>query len=308
MTLDKHYRSLENHDAKTRKDDILRACVSAFVALLRPSKQEIRQTLDLALSILPFTSATTKRFVAAILSASHHAPHELIRRLCDEPVDICAPLLLKSPILSTKDLIEIIEKSHDHAHIISKRDYLPVMVVEAFTSRGHGRVPEPRSQKEVSLTLNEAREHLTFIMHNSVHDIYELPAKNETLPQKLQRFALSDQNALFITLMADVSKLSFSKVENLTRRASSGELSTLLKAFHVEANSAFVICSIFYPKIAANRGEIQLFLTRFNHMNVKNAQDMIAVWQLDDVIVASTTFPDNEEFLHIPRPKTGTLS
>lgn len=317
----KQYRSLENQGTETRKDDILRAAVCAFVALTQPTKRDCNQIEDLALSILPYTSPSTKRFVAAALANSHQAPNALVRSLCDELPEICAPLLLKSPVLSALDLTLIVgSKSREHARIISKRDHLPNTVIEALALLDdpvaqaritYGNVakvndlkrPELSNLKPVS--AEEARERLREIMavtiedqqsdsasNHAINDV--LPVVSNAIQQRLEKLALHDQEGVFITALADLSGLPISKILKFTRRKTSSELSTLLKSFDIDANAAFVMCAVFYPTIASNRAEIRLFLDRHNAMDTDQAKDMVRGWKASEIMLTVKRKAANE--------------
>ena len=320
------YRSLENQGTETRKDDILRAAVCAFVALTQPSKRDCNQIEDLALSILPYTSEPTKRFVAAAFANSRYAPNALVRRLCDEAAEICAPLLLKSSVLTPLDLTLLVgTKSRDHARVISKREHLPNTVIEALAllddpvaqarvTYGHvSKVAELKKSDAANLkpvSAQEARERLRDIMvatfgeskaptstiDNGPSDV--APGRDTGAQKRLQKLALHDHEGVFITALADLSGLPFAKILKLTRRKSSSELSTMLKAYDVDANAAFVICAIFYPAIAANRSEIRLFLERHANSDADKARDMVRGWKADEISMtinrraANVTLPE----------------
>jgi uncharacterized protein (DUF2336 family) len=304
----KQYRTLENQGTETRKDDILRAAISAFVALTQPTKRDCNQIEDLALSILPYTSDSTKRFVAAALANSPDAPNALVRRLCDEPSEICAALLLKSPALTPLDLTLLVgTKSLDHARIISKREHLPNSVIEALALLAdpvakarvtYGNVSKVNDLDQKTqanfkpVSADEARERLreileaTFVAPKpalSTEDKKQDTPVHNGIAQQLIKLALQDQEALFMTAIADLAGLPFAKIVKLIRRKSSSELSALLKAFDIDANSAFVICSVYYADIAASRTEIRLFLDRHNNMDAEKAKDMVRSWKAAEV-------------------------
>jgi uncharacterized protein (DUF2336 family) len=305
----KQYRSLENQGAETRKDDILRAAVCAFVALTQPSKRDCNQIEDLALSILPYTSEATKRFVAAALSHSKDAPNALVKRLCEEPSDICAPLLLKSPVLQTVDLVLLAgTKSREHARIISKRDHLPNSVIEALAllddpvaqarvTYGHvSKVADLAKAQQTNLkpvSADEARERLREIMGATFNKVgFEiLPEEQHDRAHprqhgsqdRLVKLALHDEEAVYATAVADLSGLPFAHVLKLVRRTSSGELATLLKALDIDSHAAFVMCAVFYPAIASSRSEIRLFLKRLANLGLEQAREIVRGWKASEI-------------------------
>ena len=105
-----------------KSDRLFRAAVSAFNSLTRPSRREVAQLAQLTLPLFDRTSTDARRYVCAVLSDSRDAPVELVQRLCEEPVETCAPLLIRSPLLSNADLVRIIgAKGAAHARVIARR-------------------------------------------------------------------------------------------------------------------------------------------------------------------------------------------
>lgn len=313
----KQYRSLENQGTESRKDDILRAAVCAFVALTHPSRRDCNQIEDLALSILPYTNEATKRYVSAALSNSVHAPNALIRELCAQAPQICAPLLLSSPVLSALDMAWIVgTKSREHARIISKRPHLPNIVIEALAL-----LDDPVAQARVSygnvskvgeltptphtnlkpISADHARDQLRDIMvatfAEDTNVLSSLPASEKSFANAsnnhLVNLALHEQTGIFVTALADLSGLPFDKALKLIRRPSPSELSALLKSFDIKANDAFVICSVFYPIIAASRAEIRLFMDRHNALEIELCRDMVRTWKAAEISLAIKKSPSN---------------
>ena len=101
---------LSSHRAAGKPERLLRAAVTAFCSIPRPDRRETAQLDDLAVPLLERVSDDTLRFTADALSDSPFAPPMLIRRLCDRPVDICAPILLLSPVLTHFDLLALIRR------------------------------------------------------------------------------------------------------------------------------------------------------------------------------------------------------
>ena len=117
------FRPLEN--PQNRKDEIVIAAISAFVGRTRPTRFEANQLEDLVLPILPYTEPATRRLAAACISHSPHAPHGLVMRLCEEETEVCAALLLRSPVLQDADLIRLVEsRGIAFARVIARRPTL----------------------------------------------------------------------------------------------------------------------------------------------------------------------------------------
>jgi uncharacterized protein (DUF2336 family) len=85
-------------------DDVVTAAVSAFAALRRPTP---RQCDDLARLVLPLwdrVSADTLRNCAAALSHSDRVPRGLVKQLVASPIEVSAPFLVSSPLVTGEDL------------------------------------------------------------------------------------------------------------------------------------------------------------------------------------------------------------
>src|SRR5690606_156691 len=105
--------------------------------MARPTRRETAQLDDLAVPLLASVSEETLRFAAATLSDSPYAPPTLVRRLCDMPVEICAPLLMRSPILTGIDLVALIGRHGlPHARAIAARQGLDSRIVRLIASLG----------------------------------------------------------------------------------------------------------------------------------------------------------------------------
>ena len=105
-----------------RSERLFRAAVSAFCALTRPGRSEIAQFEELGLRLIETQSRDAKRFAAAALSDAAQSSNALIHRLCDESVDICAPLLIRCRVLTDIDLIALVGRHGlPHARAIARR-------------------------------------------------------------------------------------------------------------------------------------------------------------------------------------------
>jgi uncharacterized protein (DUF2336 family) len=300
-----NHRTIEGQGKPNRKDEILRAAVSAFVALSKPNIRDCNQIEDLAAPILSIATPQTKRFVAAALAESRAAPVRLVKLICAEPVEICATLLLRTPVLSAVDLVNIIGKQgKQHARVIAQRHHLPNDVIEALALIEDPLVRERISRNDDADAGVEGKSSLKNIKPVSVDDAINLlreimvdsaapvPANIETIEPtldivtaRLVRLALNEEEGLFATAMADVCGVSYSRALKLLRRPSSSELATALRANSVLTGDAYLICSVFYPSIATNRTEIRLFKDRFEAMAGEQASEMLRQWKADEISI-----------------------
>ena len=305
--LDIPFRSLESANPETRKDDILRAAITAFVGVSNPTKRDCNQIEDLVLSILPFTSETTRRFAAAALCDKIQAPLALVQRLCDEPSEICAPLLLRSPVLNPADLVAIIARhGRDHARIIAKRNHLPNVVIEALAvmddvetreraANGGASADDPMLALAniMPVSAEAARQKLREIMGETAPDAVQhaeefvetsVPAfLPREASRKLTALALKEQEGLFVTAIADMSGLPYARALKLVKRSSPSELSAVLKSFEIDGPTAFLICAAYFPEITKSRTDMRLFLDRHDSMDSDGAAAMVRGWKADEI-------------------------
>jgi uncharacterized protein (DUF2336 family) len=125
------FSRLPAYRRKGSQERLLRAAVYAFCSLPRPTRRESGQLEDLALPLVEKASVETRRYIAAALSECAEAPRGLVRRLCEEPVEIAAPLLMRSRALSDIDLIALIGRhGMGHARAIARRRDLNPRIAE----------------------------------------------------------------------------------------------------------------------------------------------------------------------------------
>ena len=103
--------------------------------------QEVRTLIDQILTgLIHQVEADVRKKVAWRLANLESAPRELIKVLASDEIEIAEPILFHSPVLTTEDLIAIVNaKSPEHREAIAKRANVPAEVVSALVA-----VKEPR--------------------------------------------------------------------------------------------------------------------------------------------------------------------
>lgn len=307
-----HFRALETQGNSDRKDEILRAAVSAFVALTKPVRRDINQIEDLVLPILPFASVSAKRFASAALADSTFAPIALIKALCAESPDICAPLLLKSPVLMPVDLVTVIGRhGKEHARIISCRRHLPNDVIEALALVDdevvRDRISDARPGAQDNIKPANAAEarHMLLEMATSIAQPHPSIEGKEGSPiggsgepndpDRLVRLSLHEKPELLATALADGLGLPVSRCLRFMRRSGSGELITALKALRFSSDQAFVILCAVNPLTAASKADIRLMKDRFDAMELDKANDTVRLWKADEIAMEFVKTASNSQ-------------
>jgi len=289
-----------------KQDRLLRAAISAFCSLPRPSRREIAQIEDLAMPLLDAATPETRRFVAAALSECRYPPADLVRRLTKEPVEICAPLLVRSEALSEVDLISLIaRKGLPHARAIAKRPKLSPKVaalIEKLAKSGG----EAALRKDASRPTNpvdpspeekgpagparqgqgaaeEVRAKLREMMREHAGRRPQGGSRHQTaaqIYQKLKATALIG-SGFFQTALADALGISFMKARSLIEAQNYTDLMIALRALDLDDAQAFLLISTARPSTFCHPEAIRLFIERYNLLRHDAVLEQVRRWAGD---------------------------
>lgn len=275
-------------------DRLLRAAVSAFCSLPRPSRREIAQLEDLALPLFDSVGPDSLRFVAAALSECGQAPPALVRRLCAQPVEIAAPLLIRSPVLTDADLVALIGRHGlPHARAIARRKGLApaiadlVRVLEKPTlarkPAGDTVVPLPQAPSAPGAAAESAREQLRAMMR--AQQEREATAINPTGASstyaRLREAALTGNGALFHTALADALGIDFAAARALASCPEASPLLAALRALDLNEDRAFLIAVAAFPARFPHPQAIRAFLDRYRQTTLEAARKEVLQWRAD---------------------------
>lgn len=280
-----------------KAERLFRAAISAFCSLARPSRREVAQLDDLALPLFERVSAEARRHAAAALSECIPAPPALVRRLCEQPVEIAAPLLVRSRQLSDIDLLRIIgHQSLAHARAIAGRaDLNPhiARLVEALLAREDGdaetRAPPPaaaRGGAEPQLSADEARRRLRAMMRPAgIGDgppMRDAQGPEETdAYDRLSSAALAGAPAILHRALAGVLQIGLDRARGLTEAAGYADLLCALRALDLSAEKAFLVAAATFPRRFGDVEAIRLFLARFAALHPSAARETVRTWRLN---------------------------
>lgn len=288
------FRRIGSESGGDKASGLFRAAVSAFAALVRPSRREIAQVEELALSLFDRTTPDARRYVAAVLSECESAPKALVLRLCDEPIDIAAPLLVRSPALSDADLLSLVSRhGAPHARAVARRPGLsePLRRLVDRTLDPDARPPSPSPERP---TLEDTRRRLRAMMQPSGPSRYldrdgrpfdENAGKRHF--ERLRRAALAPLPVLFHTALADALGIDPGRAAAMTRSVSYHALLLSLRALGLDAGQAFLIVAAVFPQRFGEREAIRLFVERFTLMPRHEAIERLGYRRADDAAAAA---------------------
>ena len=314
------FRQIADRTSKARPDRLLRAAVSSYCALPRPAKRETVQLEDLALPLLEIASIETRRFVAAVLSESDHPPAALVRRLCDEPVEIAAPLLVRSPVLSDIDLIALIGRHGlAHARAIGRRKNLNPAIARLIraldkpaSSDGPDggeeamadatapsdelvaeRDEEPAARPQVEAVRDRLRAMMEPAGYQPPHRARPVLDRGNERPAyaKLRDTVLTGSAALFQTALADALGIGFRQAEAIAGGPSGADLVPALRALDLEPEQALLICLALHPDRFGHAESVRLFVERYRQCRLEEAREQLRAWRTAAVADAVAMTP-----------------
>lgn len=303
------FRQIAVRKDSGKAERLFRAAVSAFCSLTRPSRREIGQLEDLTLPLFDNVSVESRRYVAAALSECEYAPAALVRRLCEEPVDIAAPLLIRSRAVNDIDLIALIGRHGlPHARAIGRRKGLNPTIADLIRALERPtlvRVREPEAkaiaademvsvstetasdeparEQALGIAAENARRRLRSMMRTGD----ETAATNADLFTgadtyvKLRETALTGNAAFFQTALADALDIDFSIARSLTANHNYASLLAALRSLDLSEDKAFLIAVAVYPSQFPHPQAIRTFLDRYRQLHREAAQDKVRHWKAE---------------------------
>ncbi len=293
------FRQITIKSAAEKSERLFRAAASAFCSLTRPSRREIAQFEDLALPLFDRVSVESKRYVAAALSDCASPPAALIRRLCDESVDIAAPLLIRSAALTDVDLIALIGRhGYGHARAIGRRPGLNPAIAKLVAALERKVVPlrppgrdketpsrlppvtrpvtvfEPAAEPRTANTSEETRRRLRAMMRPASTSI-----SVRTAYDRLRDAALSGHAPFFRTALADALDKDFATIGEKADDRSYAWLLDALRMLDIADEKAFLVTVAIYPSLFGDLDSIRLFLSRYAELDREEAAERIALWK-----------------------------
>jgi uncharacterized protein (DUF2336 family) len=302
------FRQIAVRSESGKAERLFRAAVSGFCSLTRPSRREIAQLEDLALPLFESVSVEGKRFAAAALSECAAAPTVLVGRLCNETVDVAAPLLIRSTALTDVDLIALIGRHGlPHARAIARRPGLhstisdliralerPRLVEQAaeeakkmpaplspdFAARDEIEKGAPRSKP--GERAENARRRLRAMMRPA-----EPAPEQDTLPveapstiyRKLRDGALTGNTGLLAVALSELLRVDLRRARSIAETEAYSDLLVALRALVLNEEQAFIVTAAAFPRQFGHAEAVRLFLERYRLCDPEMAKDKVRAWR-----------------------------
>lgn len=275
------FLNASSYRAAGKADRLLRAAVTSFCATARPTRRDAAQLDDLSVPLIGSVSDETLRFAAAALSETPYAPPALIRRLADLPVEISAPLLMRSPVLTPIDLLALIARhGPSHARAIAGRPGLDrriLLLIRTLDIAGEASKPA---------SADEARTTLRTMMRptgDTAPEAAESPPiriRWEGEPgvyRKLRSAALVGAPVVFHTALAGVLGIETAEAAAMVEDIDRARLIVALRALGLSAEEAFLVIQCLRPVRA--RRDVANFLDAWEAVSREDAARVAAGWR-----------------------------
>lgn len=283
------FRALEDRSGGSKADDLLTASITAFCSVARPAKSDAQQLEDLAVPLLPLTSPRVRRHAAAVLSELTHAPRRLIMALAEDDVDISAPILLRSPVLKTADLLDIIRrKGLGHARAIARRSMTDPLLLDALHSFDDAALErtlafQPPAETESvavpdSERLRETRQALKELMlSGNVGN-----SDDQALADRLIDAALLDQTGTFHEEFAQALDLGIENTSRIIGHGLNAELTIAFVSLGLSAEAAHLILTGLFGLVHKDLHSLRLFVQSYRQIDKEKARLTVSRWKLQE--------------------------
>lgn len=285
-----------------KAERLFKAAVSAFCSLTRPSRRDMTQLDDLTLPLLHMVSVEARRYVAAALSECASAPPGLLSRLADDRIDIAAPLLVRSELLSDVQLIALIgKKGIGHARAIARRPGLNPTIMQliralesSIPQTSIGTMPPSAAPVQVGsaavakpgqrLTGDDVRERLRGMMRSDkrpVRNAAVAAGDRQEVFVKLREASLTGDDTFFQTALADALRMNFATSRHIFVASSYSPLLAALRSLDLSEEQAYLVASTAMPMHFKHAEAVRLFLTRYRALDREVALDRVRGWKLE---------------------------
>lgn len=281
-------------------DKLFKAAVGAFSALTRPGRLDVAQLDDLTGPLFGSTSDETRRFASATLSVCKRPPPVLLARLCREPIETAAPLLVRSPAITDVELISLIgTHGLPHARAIARRPDLNKAIVDLLRLlqdadidrllgiRRSETVHDSRAANMGAQGPAETvRQRLRTMMlkpdaQPEVSQEWYGPDQTSAMAMSARLFelALLPDRKMFVEALAGQLGLRSEQVSRLTRAKALWDFMVALRSLHVPGTMAFAIVALTSAEAPFGPEQIRLYFRRYAGIRQDIARERVIRWR-----------------------------
>jgi uncharacterized protein (DUF2336 family) len=220
-----------------------------------------------------------------------------VRRLCEEPVEIAAPLLMRSRALSDIDLIALIGRhGMGHARAIARRRDLNPRIAELVATLEKFDVKSRETASAEPDSAEQTREKLRSMMVPAGEQASPpppseqapaYPAPHWQVPpgafDRLRSAALTGLPDLFRQTLARTLGLAPEQARALISGQGRHEFPIAMRALDLSAEQAFLVAACVFGGHFGHAEAIRLFLDRFAAISPEAARATVRDWKMSAI-------------------------
>lgn len=279
------FRQIARKGSSDRAERLFRAAIAAYCCLSHPTKAETAQLEDLALPLYASVSEEGLRYVAAALSECPAPPAALVKRLCMERVEIAAPLIVRTAVLTDADLISLIaRKGAAHARVIGRRKTLnpaiAALIAQIEKRAASNEQPAALVAAQANDKAEATRDQLRGMMAPSkattagVRPIHLYP--------RMRAAVLNDDREQMVTLLSENLDLDRDTAIALLRPGSVSLLITSLRALALTGEQALLIVACAVPSYFARPDAARQLVASFAGTSIDTARKQVQQFDRED--------------------------
>ncbi|HWT62929.1 MAG TPA: DUF2336 domain-containing protein [Ochrobactrum sp.] len=277
--------------ARSKVDDLLVAAIAAYASITRPGRQETHQLEDLTFPLLERATLSGKQQAAHAIAQIEDAPRRLVLSLANEPVEISAPILLRSPVLRPEDLVAIIGKNGlAHARAIARRQSDDPILKDVLRNFADPAIDRLLALQENLADLETDRLG-TLVDLSSNEKSNEDPLQQPSFfgtsalsgPEHLIDTALLIDDQIFRTALADSLDVSFERADRIIGQWPESHLPIALRALGLSASECFMTMSAILGPVVADRHSLREFIQIYRSIDREKAMMLVRRWKADDM-------------------------
>ncbi|KQT55259.1 MULTISPECIES: DUF2336 domain-containing protein [unclassified Aureimonas] len=318
------FRSLEKAGGLAEFDTIVAAAVASYGAVRHPSEAKAREFADLVLPVWDRLKPETRRALGASLCHSANVPRGIVEKLLAEPIEIAAPFLLSSPVLTETDRRHLSESRDSRLRRLARGNDAaapadveapPAEPARAETSEPvpsptpAPRVPtaeveapiQPKAEEKPAYRPGMAAEAVREALRRMVQP-GRAPVARALRPADLVEAAVEGDTAATLAALASIAHLDEATLALVADDESGERLAVALKAIGMRDADAMTVMMMLKPKIGL---DVPAFDVMTRYYRCLKRDDCAALLGLRRQVEAPKLEPifDDIERLNRPAPR-----
>ncbi len=172
--------------------------------------------------LMPLATTQDRQQLAQSVAVVPTAPSNLIKTLANDDLEVANPILSKSTVLSSEDLVAIIkQQSQGHLLAISTRQEVPEMVADALVERGDDDVLDTLADNEGAELSDQTLETMVNKSANPGNLAKTLAARTDMAPQMVQRMVEHISRSARKYVEENKAELTDEQISDIVQKAQS---------------------------------------------------------------------------------------